>query len=72
MDDLNGDLAGMEYQQAVELVAKARGVTNVQDLYALSMGQKPGAEPEAATETRTGPDGKVYEKGADGLWMEKK
>ena len=72
MDALNGDLAEMEYRQAVEFVAKARGVTNVQDLYALSMGQKPGAEPEAAAETRTGPDGKVYEKGADGLWMEKK
>ena len=72
MDDLNGDLSEMTFPEAVRFVAKERKVSDINDLYALSMGQKPGAEPEAATETRTGPDGQVYEKGADGLWMEKK
>ena len=72
MDDLNGDLAEMTFPEAVKVVAKGRKVSDMQDLYAYSMGQKPGAEPEAAVETRTGPGGKVYERGADGLWLEKK
>ena len=71
MDDLNGDLSEVTFPQAVRHVARERG-WDMDNLYALSMGQKPGAEPEAAVETRTGPDGKVYEKGADGLWLEKK
>ena len=72
MDDLNGDLAEMTFPQAVEHIARERGGPAMKDLYARSMNQKPGAEPEAEAETRTGPDGKVYEKGADGLWLEKK
>ena len=71
MDDLNGDLAEMTFPQAVEHIAKERG-WDMEGLYGLAMGQKPGAKPEAAAETRTGPDGQVYEKGADGLWREKK
>ena len=74
--DWNGDLNDidpeMTFPQGVRYVARERG-WDMDNLYALSMGQKPGAAPEAAVETRTDPnDGKVYEKGADGLWLEKK
>ena len=73
MDTLNGDLAERTYPQALAHVAKERG-WDMDVLYGAAMGQKPGAEPEAApaVETRTGPEGQVYEKGADGLWREKK
>ena len=72
-DDLNGDLAELSPTEAVKRVAKDRGWP-MDDLYGLAVGQKSGAEPKAApaAETRTGPEGQVYEKGADGLWRERK
>ena len=70
-DDLNGDLSEMTVTEANKFIFNERKWPR-ELLYALSVGQKPGAEPEAAVETRTSPDGKVYEKGADGLWLEKK
>ena len=58
----------MTFPQGVRYVARERG-WDMDNLYALSMGQKPGAAPEAAVETRTDPnDGQVLEKGADGRW----